>query len=152
MLRIRLFEDAVLRLFLANEVEGTTHLCQGREADPVGVCSALEPGDTVPPRTGAQCRARPAEGVAGELRTLRALDVTTIAESVSRTGRLVVVEEVPPTGGYAADVIASAVERVGPLAARWVTMSDLPIPFARTLEDAALPSADAVAAAARLLS
>jgi pyruvate/2-oxoglutarate/acetoin dehydrogenase E1 component len=155
MLRIRLFEDAVLRLFLANEVEGTTHLCQGREADPVGVCSALEPGDTVPPRTGAQCRARTAEGVAAEvvdLRTLRALDVTTIAESVSRTGRLVVVEEVPPTGGYAADVIASAVERVGPLAARWVTMSDLPIPFARTLEDAALPSADAVAAAARLLS
>jgi TPP-dependent pyruvate/acetoin dehydrogenase alpha subunit len=47
MLRIRLFEDAVLRLFLANEVEGTTHLCQGQEAVPVGVCAALEPGDTV---------------------------------------------------------------------------------------------------------
>ena len=47
MLRIRLFEDAVLRLFLANEVEGTTHLCQGQEAVTVGVCAALEPGDTV---------------------------------------------------------------------------------------------------------
>jgi acetoin:2,6-dichlorophenolindophenol oxidoreductase subunit alpha len=47
MLRIRLFEDAVLRLFLANEVEGTTHLCQGQEAIPVGVCTALQPGDTV---------------------------------------------------------------------------------------------------------
>jgi acetoin:2,6-dichlorophenolindophenol oxidoreductase subunit alpha len=47
MLRIRLFEDAVLRLFMANEVEGTTHLCQGQEAIPVGVCAALEPGDTV---------------------------------------------------------------------------------------------------------
>jgi TPP-dependent pyruvate/acetoin dehydrogenase alpha subunit len=47
MLRIRLFEDAVLRLFLANEVEGTTHLCQGQEAVSVGVCTALEPGDTV---------------------------------------------------------------------------------------------------------
>lgn len=47
MLRIRLFEDAVLRLFLANEVEGTTHLCQGQEAVPVGVCNALRPGDTV---------------------------------------------------------------------------------------------------------
>jgi pyruvate/2-oxoglutarate/acetoin dehydrogenase E1 component len=58
------------------------------------------------------------EGVAAEvvdLRTLRPLDVTTITESVSRTGRLVVVEEGPPTRGYAADVIASAVERVG----RW---------------------------------
>ena len=47
MLRIRLFEDAVLRLFLANEVEGTTHLCQGQEAVPAGVCAALEPGDAV---------------------------------------------------------------------------------------------------------
>ena len=47
MLRIRLFEDAVLRLFLANEVEGTTHLGQGQEAIPVGVCAALQPGDTV---------------------------------------------------------------------------------------------------------
>ncbi len=47
MLRIRLFEDAVLRLFLANEVEGTTHLGQGQEAVPVGVCTALQPGDTV---------------------------------------------------------------------------------------------------------
>jgi acetoin:2,6-dichlorophenolindophenol oxidoreductase subunit alpha len=47
MLRIRVFEDAVLRLFLANEVEGTTHLCQGQEAVPVGVCAAIEPGDTI---------------------------------------------------------------------------------------------------------
>jgi len=47
MLRIRLFEDAVLRLFLANEVEGTTHLCQGQEAVSVGVCDALDPGDAV---------------------------------------------------------------------------------------------------------
>jgi pyruvate/2-oxoglutarate/acetoin dehydrogenase E1 component len=86
-----------------------------------------------------------------DLRTLRPLDVTTVAESVSRTGRLVVVEEGPPTGGYAADVIASAVERVGPLTARRVTMPDLPIPFAGTLEDGALPSADAVAAAVRSL-
>ena len=47
MLRIRLFEDAVLRLFLSNEVEGTTHLCQGQEAVAVGVCAALERDDTV---------------------------------------------------------------------------------------------------------
>jgi TPP-dependent pyruvate/acetoin dehydrogenase alpha subunit len=47
MLRIRLFEDAVLRLFMASQVEGTTHLCQGQEAVCVGVCDALAPGDTV---------------------------------------------------------------------------------------------------------
>jgi TPP-dependent pyruvate/acetoin dehydrogenase alpha subunit len=47
MLRIRLLEDAVHRLFLANEVEGTTHLYQGQEAVAVGVCDVLAPGDTV---------------------------------------------------------------------------------------------------------
>src|SRR3990172_575792 len=47
MLRIRLLEDAVHRLFLANEVEGTTHLYQGQEAVAVGVCDVLVPGDTV---------------------------------------------------------------------------------------------------------
>jgi TPP-dependent pyruvate/acetoin dehydrogenase alpha subunit len=47
MLRIRLFEDAVFRLFLANEVEGTTHLYQGQEAVAVGVVAALEQGDAV---------------------------------------------------------------------------------------------------------
>jgi pyruvate/2-oxoglutarate/acetoin dehydrogenase E1 component len=95
-----------------------------------------------------------ADGIDAEvidLRTLRPLDEETIAGSAARTGRLVVVEEGPPTGGYASDVIATAVERAGPIAARRVTMPDLPIPFARTLEDAALPDADGVAAAARSL-
>ena len=36
-----------------------------------------------------------------DLRTLRPLDTSTVVESVSRSGRLVVVEEGPPTGGYA---------------------------------------------------
>ncbi len=45
MLLIRLFETEMQRLFLRGEVHGTTHLCAGQEAVPVGVCSALEPGD-----------------------------------------------------------------------------------------------------------
>ena len=45
MLLIRLFETEMQRLFLAGEVHGTTHLSAGQEAVPVGVCSALEPGD-----------------------------------------------------------------------------------------------------------
>ncbi|MBV9801570.1 MAG: thiamine pyrophosphate-dependent dehydrogenase E1 component subunit alpha, partial [Solirubrobacterales bacterium] len=45
MLLIRLFETEMQRLFLKGEVHGTTHLCAGQEAVPVGVCSALEPED-----------------------------------------------------------------------------------------------------------
>ena len=84
-----------------------------------------------------------------DLRTLRPIDAETIADSTAKTSCLVVVEEGPPTGGYAAEVIASAVEHVGPLAARRVTMPDLPIPFSGVLEDAYLPQPDGIAAAAR---
>ena len=45
MLLIRRFETEMQRLFLKGEVHGTTHLYAGQEAVPVGVCSALEPGD-----------------------------------------------------------------------------------------------------------
>lgn len=47
MWEIRLFEEEIQRLFLKGEIHGTTHLCAGQEAVPVGVCSALEPGDIV---------------------------------------------------------------------------------------------------------
>ena len=47
MLLIRHFESEMHRLFLKGEIHGTTHLSAGQEAVPVGVCSALEPGDWV---------------------------------------------------------------------------------------------------------
>jgi TPP-dependent pyruvate/acetoin dehydrogenase alpha subunit len=45
MLAIRLFEEAMHRLFLKGEIHGTTHLAAGQEAVPVGICSALEQTD-----------------------------------------------------------------------------------------------------------
>jgi acetoin:2,6-dichlorophenolindophenol oxidoreductase subunit beta len=86
-----------------------------------------------------------------DLRTLRPLDTETIAASAARTGRIVVVEEGPPTGGYASDVIALAVEEAGPVRARRVAMPDLPIPFSPPLEDWARPSAARVVEAAERL-
>src|ERR687889_563785 len=47
MFLIREFETQMHRLFLQGEVHGTTHLCAGQEAVPVGVCLALEPDDYV---------------------------------------------------------------------------------------------------------
>ena len=47
MVLIRLFEDAVQRLFMQGEIQGTTHLYQGQEAVSVGMCAALRAGDTV---------------------------------------------------------------------------------------------------------
>jgi TPP-dependent pyruvate/acetoin dehydrogenase alpha subunit len=47
MLEIRLTEEAIQELFLANLVRGTTHLCIGQEACAVGIARARQPGDTV---------------------------------------------------------------------------------------------------------
>ena len=47
MLRIRVVEDEVQRLFTEGLVRGTTHLCQGQEAVSVGVCSTLRDGDAM---------------------------------------------------------------------------------------------------------
>jgi acetoin:2,6-dichlorophenolindophenol oxidoreductase subunit alpha len=44
---IRGFEDLIQSLFLKGEVYGTTHLCSGQEAVPVGVSSVLDGRDRV---------------------------------------------------------------------------------------------------------
>jgi len=45
MKRIRAFEERVDRLFVEARIHGTTHLCIGQEAVPVGACAAMEPSD-----------------------------------------------------------------------------------------------------------
>jgi pyruvate dehydrogenase E1 component alpha subunit len=45
MIQIRLFEENVQELFMAGQIEGTTHLCQGQEAVSVGAIAAMRPGD-----------------------------------------------------------------------------------------------------------
>jgi 2-oxoisovalerate dehydrogenase E1 component subunit beta len=46
-----------------------------------------------------------------DLRTILPWDADTVAESVSRTGRLVVSHEAPRTGGFAAEITATIQER-----------------------------------------
>jgi pyruvate/2-oxoglutarate/acetoin dehydrogenase E1 component len=86
-----------------------------------------------------------------DLRTVRPLDVETIVGSVQRTGRLLVVDEGPRTGGGAAEVLALAMEHcLGDLDDAWrLTTPDLPLPYSPPLEDAHLPGADAIVAAVR---
>jgi len=47
MLEIRITEEHIQELFLANLIRGTTHLAIGQEACAVGVAQALRPGDSV---------------------------------------------------------------------------------------------------------
>jgi acetoin:2,6-dichlorophenolindophenol oxidoreductase subunit beta len=121
-----------------------------REGGDVTIAAALAMVDTAL-AAAEQLAAEGIEADVIDLRTLRPLDTETIAASAAKTKRLVVIEEGPATGGYASDVIATAVEEAGPIAARRVAMPDLPIPFSAPLEDWARPSVERVVAAASAL-
>jgi pyruvate/2-oxoglutarate/acetoin dehydrogenase E1 component len=97
------------------------------------------------------------EGIEAEvldLRVLRPLDTRTLVDSVRRTHRAVVVDEGWRTGGFSAEVSARIVEGAfydldAPV--ERVCTAEVPIPYPRHLEEAALPQPAAVAEAARRL-
>jgi pyruvate/2-oxoglutarate/acetoin dehydrogenase E1 component len=86
-----------------------------------------------------------------DLRTLRPLDVETVLESVAKTNRVVAVEEGPRTGGWATGLLGAVAEQgLHDLDDAWIVATDeTPVPYAPTLEDAFLPSADTIAASVR---
>lgn len=89
-----------------------------------------------------------------DLRSSSPLDEEAILDSVEVTGRLVVVDEAPPRCGLAADICSLvAAKAFASLKAppQAVTPPHTPVPFARELESAYLPSADTVEAAVRKL-
>lgn len=82
-----------------------------------------------------------------DMRWLAPLDVETVIESVTRTGRLVVVEEGPWRGGWGATVAAAvASEALGYLDApiRRLAGPDHPLPFAPHLERELIPTAERI--------
>jgi pyruvate/2-oxoglutarate/acetoin dehydrogenase E1 component len=83
-------------------------------------------------------------------RTLKPLDVETIAASVKKTGRLVVVEEGWQFAGLGAQIADSLYRQAfdyldAPIVR--VTGEDVPMPYTRPLEDAAIPDVPRVVAA-----
>ncbi|POR49478.1 pyruvate dehydrogenase E1 component beta subunit [Paraburkholderia eburnea] len=87
-----------------------------------------------------------------DLRTTSPLDEETILESVRRTGRVVVVDEANPRCSIATDIaalVASKAFRDLKAPVGMVTAPHTPVPFAASLEDLYIPSADQIAEAAR---
>ncbi len=82
-----------------------------------------------------------------DLRCLSPLDLSEIAPSVARTGRLIVLHEGRRTHGFGAEIVARITEgskspfKAPPLR---IAALDLPVPFAHELEGAFRPSKDAV--------
>jgi pyruvate dehydrogenase E1 component beta subunit len=96
-----------------------------------------------------------AEEVDGEvidLRVLRPLDMTPVLESVKKTRRAVVVDENWRSGSLAAEVMARIMEQGfydldAPVAR--VCKEEVPVPYARHLEEAALPQPEKIVAAVK---
>ena len=82
-----------------------------------------------------------------DLRTLRPLDIDTIVRSVQKTSRAVVVEDDWRTGGFAGEISSLIHERAfdhldAPVAR--VSGADVPMPYNKRLEMAALPSEEQI--------
>ena len=96
-----------------------------------------------------------AEGIDAEvldLRVLRPLDEKAVLDSVQKTHAAVVVDEGTRTSSLSAEISARINESIfydldAPVAR--VCSAEVPMPYAKHLEDAALPQADGIAEAAR---
>jgi pyruvate/2-oxoglutarate/acetoin dehydrogenase E1 component len=95
------------------------------------------------------------EGVDAEvidLRSLRPLDIETVLASLAKTHRAVIVDEGWRTGSISGELSAQIMEQGFDLLdwpVQRVCSAEVPIPYAKHLEDAALPRTDAVVAAVR---
>jgi pyruvate dehydrogenase E1 component beta subunit len=103
-----------------------------------------------------------AETLAGEgidvevidLRTLRPLDMDTVLASVRKTRRIIVVDEGWRSGSVAAEILARVAESAfydldAPVGR--VCSAEVPIPYPKHLEDAALPQPERIVEAVRAL-
>jgi pyruvate/2-oxoglutarate/acetoin dehydrogenase E1 component len=95
------------------------------------------------------------DGISAEvidLRALRPLDTPTIIDSVSRTHRAVIIDEGWKSGSISAEIMARIMENAfydldAPVAR--VCSAEVPMPYPKHLEDAAIPQVLGIVAAAR---
>ena len=107
------------------------------------------------PKALAAAETLAADGISAEvldLRVLRPLDTATIVASVAKCRRAVIVDEGWRTGSLAAEIMAQIMENVfyeldAPVTR--VCSAEVPIPYAKHLEDAALPQAEKIVAAVK---
>jgi pyruvate dehydrogenase E1 component subunit beta len=98
------------------------------------------------------------EGISCEVidpRTIRPLDINTIVESIKKTNRAVVAEESHPFASVGAEISAEIMERAfdfldAPV--KRVSGADVPMPYAKNLEQLAIPDVAQIVAAVKEVS
>jgi len=122
-----------------------------REGGDVTIVAILRMVDVAQKAAKTLSNEHGAEAEVIDPRTLRPLDLDTLLESVRKTNRCVVVEEGWPHGGVGANIAALIQEQAfdyldAPV--QRVTGADVPMPYAKRLEQAAIPHAEHVVSAA----
>jgi pyruvate dehydrogenase E1 component beta subunit len=121
-----------------------------REGDDVTIIGISRMAETASKAAETLAAEHEVEAEVIDPRTLRPLDMDTIVESVKKTNRAVIVEEGWPHGGVGANLAALIQEQ----AFDWldapvqrVTGADVPMPYSKPLEQAAIPHEEHVIAA-----
>jgi pyruvate dehydrogenase E1 component beta subunit len=122
-----------------------------REGGDVTIVGILRMADVAQRAAKTLANEHGAEAEVIDPRTLRPLDLDTILDSVRETNRCVVVEEGWPHGGVGANIAALITEQAfdyldAPV--QRVTGADVPMPYAKRLEQAAIPHPEHVVSAA----
>jgi pyruvate dehydrogenase E1 component beta subunit len=122
-----------------------------REGSDVTVVGILRMAETALAAATALSHEHGVEAEVIDPRTLRPLDLDTILDSVRKTNRVVVLEEGWPHGGVGANLAALITEQAfdyldAPV--ERVTGADVPMPYSKRLEQAAIPHAEHVVSAA----
>ena len=134
----------------------------GEYVVPLGVADIKNPGTDVTivaigwmvKKALAAAERLAAENISAEVidpRTLAPLDVTTIVNSVRKTGRVVLVDQAPRHSSAAAVIAGEIAEHaIGSFdALRMVTALDTPIPYSEPLENYVIPNEDKIVAAVK---
>ncbi|HEX8991660.1 MAG TPA: alpha-ketoacid dehydrogenase subunit beta [Anaerolineales bacterium] len=135
----------------------------GEYTIPIGRSKVQRPGDDVTivtyskgleisTKAAAQLASEGIEAEIVDLRTLRPLDLGPVIESFKKTNRAVVVEEGWKSYGVGSEIAARIYEEAfdyvdAPV--KRVAQDEVPLPYNRTLEQAALPQVDDVVAAVK---
>lgn len=147
--------------WLGTEPKATVHVPEEAFTVEIGKAAVVRPGSDVTIvglAMGVHNALKAADelsssGVSAEvidIRSLVPLDRDTIRASVAKTGRLIVVDEDYQSYGVSGEVIASVIEHdISLLKAspKRVTYPDVPIPFARVMEQYCLPNPQKIVAA-----
>jgi pyruvate/2-oxoglutarate/acetoin dehydrogenase E1 component len=121
-----------------------------REGSDVTIIGVLRMAHTAEQAAKALSSDHNVEAEVIDPRTLRPLDLPTILESVKKTNRAVIVEEGWPHGGVGANLAALIQEQAfdyldAPV--QRVTGADVPMPYSKRLEQAAIPHSEHVVSA-----